>query len=102
MHHLACLMHPVGMVTHHRGGDMSYGLEMQLDSILAIWVGLGVIRLVSDMSRDMPKGTNMPFGLWVWHWASRQSAGHDMSVWLDVEKQTYISLVFYLPFHLFK
>ena len=89
----ACLM-------RHRGGDASYGWEMWLDGVLAIWASLGIVRLVSDVSRVVPKGTNMLFGLWVWHRASRQSAGHDTCVGLDVEKQMYIFLVLYLPFHL--
>ena len=87
-------------LTCHRGRDVSYGQETRLNSIPAIWASLGIIRLASEVSRDMPKGTNTPFGLWVWHRASRQSASHDTCVGLDVEKQTYIFPVLYLPFHL--
>ena len=89
----ACLM-------HHRGRDTSYGRETWLDGVLAIWASLGIVGLASDVSRDMPKGMNTPFCLWVWHRASRRSAGHDMCVGLDGEKQTYIFPVLYLPFHL--
>ena len=61
------MMHLVGTAMHHRGGDASYGWETRLDGVLAIWASLGIVRLVSDVSRDVPKGTNTPFGLWVWH-----------------------------------